>query len=209
MNEIHIFVKVDPDVLEELPAGIREELEAYLALSEFRKQGRVACKRSSPSKRSLPGSSKRCKQPRSPPSGQSDLKMYLNPVPTVCDDNIKRKEEAGKSSTTAPSIEEDGENMEECQWVIFPEPFTVVRPALYKWLRVISNGNGPTVSDLGLLFEYVSTLISEGMVSDAAACLRTIGRVCSSSSVTKAADALVRTIQVHSRRTLGYPLAFD
>ncbi len=115
----------------------------------------------------------------------------------------------GEDTTTAPSIEEDGENMEECQWVLFPEPFTVVRPALYKWLRVISNGNGPTVSDIGLLFEYVSTLISEGMVSDAVTCLRTIGRVWSSSSVTKAADAFYRTIQIHSKRTLGYPLAFD
>ncbi len=112
-------------------------------------------------------------------------------------------------NTAAPSMEDDEKSMEERHWVIFPEPFAVMRPALYKWLRVLSSGDGPTANDLGLLFEYVSTLISEGMVSDAAACLRAVDRVWTSSSVTRAADAFLRAVQTHSMRTLGYPLAFE
>ncbi len=198
---------MDPEVLQELPASIRKELEAHLALSESGKRGRVTCRRS-PSKRSSLGSSKRCKRPRPPPSGQSGLKMYLTSPPTICNNNDDKMLQVGEN-TAAPSIEEDGESIEERHWVIFPEPFTVMSPALYKWLRVVSSGDGPTVSDLGLLFEYVGTLISEGMVSDAVACLRAVDRVWSSSSVTRAADAFIRAAQIHSRRKLGYPLAFE
>ncbi len=72
-----------------------------------------------------------------------------------------------------------------------------------------SRGDGPTVSDLGLIFEYVGTLISEGMVSDAVTCLRTVYRAWSSPSVTRAADAFLNSIQIHSRRILGYPLSLE